>query len=259
MTPANQWTLNHYEVEPGSRVGLKLAYTAPQRYDDVLRRAFPSPAAWFGRYGSFDKRFESVMFVQRLPQERLEAFLGFMSETLLVPGPLDEIWALGMHTTEHGFTELRDLVHAAKTYGNKPGDPRKAEKLASLFAERMSKHPAITLSDAIVSVPANPPKEPHNLPEVMARALSQAAGVPFERTAILKTRPTPEIKNLPNEEKLQALQGAYEVAGGLAGKSVVLVDDILYSGTTLGVIGDLLRAASVTQIIGATATKTLRN
>ena len=259
MTPGDQWTFNHYEVEPGSRVGLKLAYTAPQRYDDVLRRAFPFPAAWFGRYGSFDSRFESVMFVQRLPQERLEAFLRFMSETLLVPGSLDEIWALGMHTTQQGFTELRDLVHAAKTYGPRPGDSRKAEKLAELFADRMSKHPAIARSDAIVSVPANPPKKPHNLPEVMASALSEATGVPFERTSILKLRPTPEIKNLPNEEKLQALVGAYEVSTNLAGKSVVLVDDILYSGTTLGVIGDLLRAAPVTQVIGATATKTLRN
>lgn len=259
MTSGNEWTFNHYEVGPGSRVGLKIAYTAPQRYDEVLRRAFPSPAAWFGRYGSFDKRFESVMFVQHLPEEQLGPFLRFMSETLLVPGPLDEVWALGMHTTEHGFTELRDLVHAAKTYGNKPGDPKKAEELSELFAQRMSKHPAINRSDAIVSVPANPPKKPHNLPEVMASALSEAAGVPFERTAILKTRPTPEIKNLPNEEKLQALEGAYEVSATLAGKSVVLVDDILYSGTTLGVIGDLLRAASVTQIIAATATKTLRN
>lgn len=259
MTAGSQWIFDNYELEPASRVGLKLAFTAPARYDDVLRRAFPPPIWWSGRYESFDRRFEGVLFVQGLDREALDAFLNFMSKTLLIPGPLDEIWALSMHTTEQGFTEMRDLVYRAKTYRGKAGDPAEAKRLAGLFADRMAQHPAIMTSDVILPIPANPPKEPHNLPDLLGEALAVKTGVPFRSDILIKARATPEIKNLPNEEKLAALRDAYETDSRLDGKKVVFVDDILYSGTTLGVVGEVLVNAGAAQTIGTVATKTLRS
>ena len=75
---------------------------------------------------------------------------------------------------------------------------------------------------------------------------------------LVKTRPT-NIKNMPNEQKLAALEGAYGVTDRFTSSSVLLIDDLFYSGSTLGHLAALLRAAGAGTVIGLVATKTLRS
>ena len=126
------------------------------------------------------------------------------------------------------------------------------------MATRASLHPGICGVDLVVPVPANPVREPHNLPDVLATGIANQIGKPCLPEAVVKTRPT-HIKDLPNEEKLAILDRAYEVTRPLEGSTVLLVDDLLLSGSTLGHIAALMRAAGAEAVIGFVATKTLRS
>ncbi|MGH7589127.1 MAG: phosphoribosyltransferase family protein [Gemmatimonadota bacterium] len=71
-------------------------------------------------------------------------------------------------------------------------------------------------------------------------------------------KPT-EIKGLECEDKHAALEGAYEVEGDVLGRSIVLVDDLIRSGSTLGFIAALLREQGASRVLGLAATKTVRD
>jgi len=232
-----------------------------EAYLPCLRRAFPSPTAWYGPYGSFDPRFDYVLYVQNLDQEPLLEFLAFLKEALLVPSALDEVWALDMHmVNESERTQIGEAVYRAKTYGpGHLGDSAIGEKLANLMGSRFAEHPGICRADLVLGVPANPPKQPHNLPEVLALGVSRSAGLPLDQELLIKVRPTSEIKDLPNEDKLDALEGAYKVARPLKGEDVVIVDDLYFSGSTMGYIAGLLSDAGASSVVGLVATKTLRS
>ncbi|OFW75508.1 MAG: hypothetical protein A2Y55_11950 [Actinobacteria bacterium RBG_16_68_12] len=246
-------------LEAAPKVGLRLWLAGSPGYVRILQRAFPPPVSWYGPYTSFDSRFDSVVYMQGVEEDQLRRFLGFLSDTLFVETALDEAWALDMHMRDVvDRTGTGDLVFRAKTYAGKPGEPEAAAELAGLVAARAAHHPGINRAGLVVPVPANPPREPHNLPEVLAVELARAIGRPCRLDVLVKTRPT-NVKDLPNEEKLAALADAYVVTGRLDGRSIVLVDDLLHSGSTLNHLGGLLRAAGTSDIIGFVATKTLRS
>jgi predicted amidophosphoribosyltransferase len=99
---------------------------------------------------------------------------------------------------------------------------------------------------------------PHNLPEFLASYFSQQAGIGELPGLLVKTRETRGLKDLPNPEKLAELEGAYTITQDLTAKGVVLVDDLLYSGSTLSYIGQLIRDHGARYVIGIAATKTMR-
>lgn len=252
--------LRGFDVSPGARPGnLRLKLAGSERYIRILRDAFPS-ARWIGPLERvFDSRFDHVLFVDQLEQEGLERFLNFARETLLCQSSLDELWALEWHMGQAGRSAVGELVYSAKTYSEfHKGDVGSAAQLGSLLVERFGNHPTIREADVVVGVPAFPPREPYNLPELLAEVLATELRIRFRGDVLFKTRGT-NVKNLENEEKLDALHGVYEVRRSLDGLSVVVVDDLLRSGSTLGVIGGELRAAGASKVLGIVATKTLRN
>jgi len=159
---------------------------------------------------------------------------------------------------EGGHTATGDLVYNAKTYGMNIGNATAAQELASLMSARFARHPAIRRADAVLSVPANPPKHPYNLPSVLAAVLADGLDVPYRDKWLIKNEPVPQLKNLPNPVKLEALRGAYFVKESLAGLKLILVDDLVFSGSTLGYLGQLLKEAGAATVIGVAATKTMR-
>jgi hypothetical protein len=253
------WIIRAHHVGPAPRTGLQVSILGSDRYVRVLQRAFPTPVRWYGPFPSYDRRFDHVLYVQGGQEAGIRRFLDFCSETLLLPEPstLDESWAMDMHWYQGERTELGQLVYRAKTYRGSPGEPEAAEELASRVVGRASAHPRIRGASRMIGVPALPPKAPHNLPELLADRLADRLGIVCDPTLLRKTAETPEVKNLPSEEKVGALQGAYEVMKTIQGETIIVVDDLLQSGATLSVIGNLLRASGASAIIGLVVTKTL--
>ena len=74
----------------------------------------------------------------------------------------------------------------------------------------------------------------YNQAALIARALGGEIGVPADIAALVRTRRTPVLRGLDGGRRARAVAGAFRIAEGVsvAGKHVVLVDDVYTSGAT---------------------------
>jgi predicted amidophosphoribosyltransferase len=129
--------------------------------------------------------------------------------------------------------ELRHACIRAKNPG--------AEPLAGALAGHLAEIHRVELVemklDLVVVVPqfwAHRATRSHHSAETIAEVLSERLGVPFRRRLLRKPKRTPDQSSLPRTERLKNLAKAFAVQRGteLKGQRVLLVDDILTTGTT---------------------------
>ncbi len=85
---------------------------------------------------------------------------------------------------------------------------------------------------------------------LVARHLSQAWGLPIEHGLLRRTRNTQSLKGLSASQRRRAVGGAFAVAPGrsLAGRTVILVDDVLTTGSTAEACARVLRKAGADRV-----------
>jgi predicted amidophosphoribosyltransferase len=110
-------------------------------------------------------------------------------------------------------------------------------------------------------VPAPPSMRRASQPVVeLARELAKGLAVPICEDAVVKAKETPSMKNIPDWfERQRVLQEALKAGSGdVNGKSVLLLDDLVESGSTLRRSADVLlkdRGAAVVYALGLTRTR----
>ncbi|MFZ2052668.1 MAG: ComF family protein [Candidatus Aminicenantales bacterium] len=111
--------------------------------------------------------------------------------------------------------------------------------------------------EAIIPVPLHPAKERSrgfNQARLLARRLSQLTNVPLVNRCLVKVRPTPAQTSLKACDRETNLRGTFRVRkpAGLAGKVVLLVDDVCTTGSTLRECSKALRQAGVKEVRAVT-------
>lgn len=159
-------------------------------------------------------------------------------------------WALSYH----GSTRIGKLVHASKYEGAGPFPEELVNKAVEVIRTR---YPLAEL-DGIVSVP---PTKSGNLVEDFARRVASQLGLSF--LAILsKQRITREQKLCTNTvQKRENVKGAFLIREPLqvAGRTLLLIDDIYDSGYMLREVGATLMQAGAKAVYPLVITKTLHS
>ena len=188
------------------------------------------------------------------------------------PRKIDGPWAdgrvLDLHSTgseflgydEYGHeqfdtrrTEVGDLLYRLK-YRN---DPSALEEIG-IVAEKFIRSWRIKF-DVIVPAPPTRTRRVQPLHEI-ADELARRFNVPVVKAVSKKAAGAAELKNLREfHERQSVLQGALTVnARAIAGKRVLLLDDLIRSGATLGAVATALADAGAAIIFAFALTKTRR-
>jgi ComF family protein len=85
---------------------------------------------------------------------------------------------------------------------------------------------------------------------LVARQLGRRWGLEVDQHLIRRVRPTPPLKGMNEAQRRGALRGAFEPAAGrrLDGETVILIDDVLTTGSTAAACAHALRQAGAGRV-----------
>ena len=132
--------------------------------------------------------------------------------------------------------------------------------MALLQAEELKAAGCLGNVDVLVPVPSGRGERRsrgYDVPLMLARALGRELGLPVMQ-ALGKIRETPRQMALSGGERRKNLQNAFSARpdAPLEGKRILLVDDVLTTGSTLNECAKALRAAGAAECRGVCAAAT---
>lgn len=92
----------------------------------------------------------------------------------------------------------------------------------------------------------------YNQALLLARAIAEQANAPLDPDLLIRQRATPRTKGLSRAARRRNAEGAFRVAEGgrsrIAGRDVILVDDVMTSGATASAAAGALKRAGAARV-----------
>jgi|SRR5213593_848971 len=139
-------------------------------------------------------------------------------------------------------------------------DPHVAPRLGLLMLTALRRRP-ISQSTVIVPVPLHPDREQErgfNQATILARALARLSALPLDEHSLVRRFHTQRHRaGMDARARRQSVADAFAVrhADLIAGKQVLLVDDVFTTGATVSVCAASLRAAGVDNVFVLTVAR----
>ncbi|WGZ92555.1 MAG: ComF family protein [Candidatus Thiothrix putei] len=169
---------------------------------------------------------------------------------------LDSVY---MGVDEHGHdswqttrSEMGELLYRLKYQGD--------ASVVGQIVDILGKYKGLETMDAIIPVPSTNKQRKIQPVLVIAQALAKRINVPVLDNALQKQTGGQELKNVDDPQERQALLKTsltLNPNANLAGKNILLLDDLYRSGSTLTVATDILyQQANVKNVFVLVMTKT---
>ena len=109
-------------------------------------------------------------------------------------------------------------------------------------------------ADRVAPVPLHPKRERsrgYNQSQLLAREVSRRVGIPMADDRLLRSMDTPpQVAMSGREERRQNIEGAFECTGDAAGVRVLLIDDVVTTGSTMSACASALKDAGAKSVYG---------
>ena len=135
------------------------------------------------------------------------------------------------------------------------------EPLASFFSLRLldlvRSDPRLLPADVVIPVPLHRQTRKdrgYNQVDLFARSLARRLHLPYYPILLMRSRPRPEKHLLSQEERWEAVRGAFVMrrGGRVDNLRVLLLDDVMTTGATLDACARALREAGARSVLGLT-------
>ena len=155
-----------------------------------------------------------------------------------------------------GYGTVEQAVIFAFKYGSRSDiGSTLGEILFDRMASEYGEDVLAGMYDLVVPVPvfsAKKKKRGYNHAALMAESFAKRAGLACDSSIIVRTRDTAPMKGLTPAERRANISGAFEIRTRgmkmLRGSSVLLVDDIFTTGSTIDGIASLLKEAGASRV-----------
>ncbi len=146
------------------------------------------------------------------------------------------------------YGEVARRVALKLKYGGRPG-------VAETLALFMGRHLGPGADALLVPVPLHRWRiwrRGYNQSALIASALARRSGMRAELNLLERTKSTPSLRGLGRRDRALAVRGAFKVAADrkaeLAGRRVVLIDDVYTSGATANACARALKRAGAAEV-----------
>lgn len=167
--------------------------------------------------------------------------------------PLTYFWTWSGNPAEERFSGRVDFVHAASLFYYRDESPYKnlihyfkykgrgklGAYLGELLGEKLLQSGVYDDVDIVIPVPLHPFKRwkrGYNQAEIIARKVAEVLRKPVEVSLLIRKRYTRTQTKKDAQQREINVSGAFRLRSGymLKGRHILLVDDVLTTGATLG-------------------------
>jgi ComF family protein len=175
-------------------------------------------------------------------------------ECLDSPPPFDRHRSLGPYAGH-----LKEVILLFKYKGYEA----LSRPLGRLVYKMLSENGSFSGVDSIIPVPLHKKREKKrgfNQSELLSREISRVSAIPVIKNVLVKTRNTPSQVSLDAPEREINLRGAFRVRKleKIAGRTLLLVDDVFTTGSTIRECAKELKKAGAREIRAVTLARALK-
>ena len=145
---------------------------------------------------------------------------------------------------------IKGLIRAYKFKGVRMLAENLAHELINLIEYR-----SLGSFDLIVPVPLHPSRRHErgfNQAELLARPLAPLCGAVLKQDILVRTKNTRQQSKLKIGKRAENLLSAFSAATDLTGMHILLVDDVVTTGSTLCACAEALKAAGAAEVCAVT-------
>ncbi len=125
--------------------------------------------------------------------------------------------------------------------------------VASILAQSLAEFIPLNF-DLLTAVPLNPARlkeRGYNQSALLAEHLSQITRIPFNESILKRVRNTPSQTKLSRSERQANVRDAFKAEGQLEGARILIVDDVVTTGSTLNECARVLKEAGAAKVVAA--------